>query len=431
MLFLVYNKEYIDPTLIMKVINNMSFRLHFKNFKSLWDVDFEPGMVNVFIGANGSGKSALLEAIGVLSAAMAGSVDDASLQQRGVRLGTPSLYKSSFRNHKIPLTIQLGIDWENPYGDWKYNVHLSNPIDKPKPAWQYHAEKLHKGNKSIFGRSGNTKHKIENFPEVEVDSYKGLLNFLQGIHIENNPVYQVKDLYNTFSHYAIYTPNTSTLRGIQSDSSQREPVGLFGGRLSEAVEDLLNLDEEKFGNLELDELYELLDWVGDLSIGKPNREILSPSVPTTQKIIRFTDAYMNEKRNELTPYDASEGSLYVLFLLTLAMHASSSKMFAIDNFDQALNPRLARAVTKQFSQQVIESGKIAFITTHNPTTLDGLNLRDERIRLFSVNRNIKGHTQVTRITVTDELLEMGKQGYSLSRLWVMGRLGGVPNIWDV
>ena len=38
-------------------------------FKSLEKVEINLGRVNVFIGANGSGKSNLLEAIGVLSAA--------------------------------------------------------------------------------------------------------------------------------------------------------------------------------------------------------------------------------------------------------------------------------------------------------------------------------------------------------------------------
>lgn len=38
------------------------------NFKSLYSASFEPGKINVFVGANGSGKSTILEAIGLLSA---------------------------------------------------------------------------------------------------------------------------------------------------------------------------------------------------------------------------------------------------------------------------------------------------------------------------------------------------------------------------
>ncbi|PRX67004.1 AAA ATPase-like protein [Cohnella sp. SGD-V74] len=55
----------------------MDVAITIKNFKSLSNITLEPGRVNVFIGANGTGKSALLEAIGVLSAAISDKVDDA------------------------------------------------------------------------------------------------------------------------------------------------------------------------------------------------------------------------------------------------------------------------------------------------------------------------------------------------------------------
>ena len=46
----------------------MISRLEIKGFKSLVDVSIDLGAVNVFIGANGSGKSNLLEAMGMLGA---------------------------------------------------------------------------------------------------------------------------------------------------------------------------------------------------------------------------------------------------------------------------------------------------------------------------------------------------------------------------
>jgi len=66
-------------------------KLSVKGFKSLVDVDVELGQVNVFVGANGSGKSNLLEALGMLSAAADGTVDDARLRERGMRLAVPRL----------------------------------------------------------------------------------------------------------------------------------------------------------------------------------------------------------------------------------------------------------------------------------------------------------------------------------------------------
>ena len=69
-------------------------KLSVERFKSLVKLDeLELGRINVFVGANGSGKSNLLEAVGVLGAAAFGRVDDETLQRRGVRPGVPSLYK--------------------------------------------------------------------------------------------------------------------------------------------------------------------------------------------------------------------------------------------------------------------------------------------------------------------------------------------------
>jgi predicted ATPase len=65
-------------------------------FKSIEDLEVDLGQLNVFVGANGAGKSNLIEAIGVLSAAADGKVNDQTLLQRGVRPGVPKLYKSAF-----------------------------------------------------------------------------------------------------------------------------------------------------------------------------------------------------------------------------------------------------------------------------------------------------------------------------------------------
>ena len=56
-------------------------------FKSIESEPLELGRVNCFIGANGVGKSNILEAVGVLGAAASGKVDDESLMRRGVRAG--------------------------------------------------------------------------------------------------------------------------------------------------------------------------------------------------------------------------------------------------------------------------------------------------------------------------------------------------------
>lgn len=387
-------------------------RISVKGFKSLNNVTFEPGNVNVFIGANGSGKSTILEAIGVLSVAMTDRVENNSLHRKGIRLSTPSLYKSSFKDSRKSSTIDFQIQWKDGDDAITYDVHLNNPNDDS--AWRYHSELLYRNETKLWGRSGNS--------QVQYDSKVGMLLLAQDEKLD-----AVKQSAGQLKDYAIYQPSTPILRGISPDNYQATPLGLCGGRLAEAIEELL-VEEDgdiKFGDLYIEEVLELVDWAANFTVASPKKSSINSAVPTSRRVIEFQDRFMREK-DRFTAYDASEGSLYVLFLLALAMHERAPNVFAVDNFDQAMNPRLARATTRLFCDIVKSKKKTAFITTHNPLVLDGLQLDDPAIRLFTVERNkVDGTAQIRRIEVTKELIDLDQP---LSRLWINGRLGGVPNL---
>lgn len=55
------------------------------------------------------------------------------------------------------------------------------------------------------------------------------------------------------------------------------------------------------------------------SYRKAQKSNLNPGVPSTRQVIEFQDLFLKDKA-VFTGYDASEGVLYVLFMLTLAMH---------------------------------------------------------------------------------------------------------------
>jgi recombinational DNA repair ATPase RecF len=129
----------------------MLARLSVEGFKSLLTIsDLELGRVNVFIGANGSGKTGLLESVGVLGAAVAGDVSDRELSSRGVRLGTPALYKTSLQGQPYRRTITLQAVGDK---EAEYRVSLDNPIEDPAPAWRFNTERLLLGGEQIIGRS--------------------------------------------------------------------------------------------------------------------------------------------------------------------------------------------------------------------------------------------------------------------------------------
>lgn len=395
--------------------------IHIENFKSIESLDISLGKINVLIGANGSGKTNILEAIGVLSAATSGRVDDMSLIRRGVRPGDPSIYKSAFKDQKIKLHIVL----EAKNDENQYLVSLFNPIEKPKKTWNYHTENWQSGSKKIASRSNRSKE--SNNPEAGLAALK-----MVELSIDDPAIKFLKTLQN----YVIYSPDTQTLRGLIPDSRQIDPLGLSGGQLASSFQnfqrsfrDDLPNDNEKRHEI-FDSIYELIDWANGIGILIASQAPVSSSVPTVKKVLQFRDKYMLEKRNILSAADVSEGALYIIFLLLVSLYDKVPNFIAIDNVDQALNPRLAKKVIEKMCEWIkFNNDKQIIMTTHNPLVLDGLNLKDDEIRLFTVDRTISGKTAINRLIPNEKLLkQLEKDNYSLSKLWVMGHIGGVPNV---
>ena len=404
-------------------INNMAGRrmldqLSVRTFKSLDDVTVDLGLVNVFIGANGSGKSNLLEALGILSAAADGKVDDQALLARGVRPGLPALYKSAFPakpGKRIPPHLHFGARSARA----GYEVSLHNPLEDPAPAWRFKTELWEGDDDSLVGRS--PAQGIKTNPE------RGLAA-LKAVEV---PEGAALDLLRLLQGYVIFSPTTSVLRGVAPETQPRRPVGLSGGNLPQAIRDLLrqrNRDDRSRRICQ--EVLGLLDWAESFGWTFSGRLPLSPTAAASKDVVQFRDRFMRKDRNVLSGYDASEGALYALFLAVISGHEASPALCAVDNADHGLNPRLARSLMGCLCRWYLDSirPRQILLTTHNPLVLDGLLLQDDRVRLFTVSRTSSGRTSVRRVAVDDSLLEKAKRGWSLSRLWVMGHLGGVPDV---
>lgn len=387
--------------------------IHIKGFKSIVDQTIELGRVNCFIGANGTGKSNILEALGVLSAAAAGRVDDEAIIRRGVRAGLPRMFKTSFSGLRVLPHILLEAESEPSA---LYRVSLLNPLDKPEPAWSFKSEFLSSGGTEQVTRAPRGKQ------EPNLDETAGLAALKL---IDLQPSDPASLMMRALQSYVIYTPNTPALRATVPDSQMRAPVGLAGGGLATGFAAL----KRNAGEDRLDEILGLIDWISDVSVTESAGDVLSPAVPRAKELLKFTDRFMNSSRDTLTAYDASEGALYVLFAAILCLSPTSPSLFAVDNLDSALNPRLVTRLVASLAEWLehADPSRQMLFTAHNPAALDGLRLDDPEVRLFAVERNSEGHTSVRRITLTPELQELNSE-YPLSRLWTMGHLGAVPNV---
>lgn len=396
----------------------MITKIAVQSFKSIEKATIELGSLNVFVGANGSGKSNLLEAIGVLSAAADGKVTDQTLLQRGVRPGVPKLYKSAFPSADKPQSshIYFSASSENAH----YDVSLNNPLSDPSPSWRFKTELLERGKTKLASRGPNLK----NNPNTEIG-----LAALKAIELKEDDT--AVALIRRLQRYVIYSPTTPVLRGVAPETQPRQPVGLSGGRLPDAVRELLiSRNESDVAKKVCREALDLIGWAKSYGSAPASALPLSPAASSSAQVIRFVDKYMEPNRNALSGYDASEGALLILFLAVLAAHPKAPSFCAIDNADHGLNPGLATALTKCFADWIL-SGKEQrqiLMTSHNPAVLDGLPLKDDNVRLFTVDRDNRGRTVVQRVVVTEKLMEMASQGWTLSRLWMNKYIGGMPDV---
>lgn len=393
-------------------------RVSIQGFKSIVDAEVSLGALNVLVGANGAGKSNILEAIGLLGCAVSGRLGEEQFKYRGIRPGRPALFKSAFKDQKI----HGGVTLEARSGTIGYKAELDNPIDHPENLWWF-ANELYVVGQIVHGARASTGAQLHRadgsrFENLRPPATEGIIRLLRTLR----PDLPGLAFLDALEGYAIYTPFTPILRGIVPDPSPRDPIGLSGGDLVKALQDLRSRDEAAATCVD-EHVLELTDWAS--SIHAAGNE--GPG----GRALYFVDRYMTASRNVLSATDASEGALYVLFLLLLLYHPLAPSTFAVDNIDSALHPRLARSLVERVQQLLIE-GEIdrqILVTTHNPLVLDALRLEDDRVRLLIVSRQKgTGMTTIRRIEHSDALERAQSRGRTLSQLWVEGTLGGVPDL---
>ena len=231
--------------------------------------------------------------------------------------------------------------------------------------------------------------------------------------------------------YVIYSPTTPVLRGVAPETQPRQPIGLSGGRLPDAVHELLNRRQhDELTKKVCNDVLQLISWAKAYGSASATNLLLSPAASSSPRVIKFTDKFMKPGRNILSGYDSSEGALFVLFLAIIAAHPKTPSFCAVDNADHGLNPGLATALIKHFSKWVLHSknDRQILITSHNPAVLDGLLLQDDRVRLFTLDRDNRGKTIIKRVLIDQKIIDMAAKGWTLSRLWTNKLIGGMPNV---
>lgn len=352
-----------------------------KNFKSIVETSISLGNVNVFIGANGAGKSNILEAIAMAASERSCIIEVKDMIQKGIRISKPELMVSSFYGKQSPRDIIVKFS-DQKHGILNLNIYNQTPAD-------------------IYSNWGATISSRVHRPEFSEEVTRGMV-----------------ELQKYLSQYLIYSPSVNTLRGLTSESFQY-PLGIYG----EGLDVLLNqLPKEEIEEIK-QTAAECIPWIEDIFFDSEELyKMQGYKLGRSKSNLYFRDKFMQRKNNLFSAENANEGVLVLLFFLTLFISHKTPNFFAVDNIENGLNPRLCRFLMKNICSLSKKNNKQVIITTHNPAILDGLNLNDEAQRLYVVQRNDEGQTQIKRIRTKPTNAQM-----RISEMWMRGLIGGVSD----
>lgn len=420
-----------------------------QNYKSVQDLTLELGRVNVLIGANGCGKSNILEAIAFGSAAAEDKLGNEFLSARGIRVTDSKAMRSGFSKSSKDkqiiidfLTTELNsslnftlIHDNKPFSEWqqskeksayikfddliKETIKLNIPLDSKEKALKIYIDALVEREKKIK----DFKFK---FPDSEIGNYleQDLISKkeIQITSIESEfvemflPVFSdlvIKKIFQEFHNFIIYAPENTFLRKFEEES-QIEPLGIKGEGLFKLLSVMKQETVEEFQ--EIIENLELIDWFDGFEIPK--------DLVFTERRIKIKDRFLEEGLQYFDQRSSNEGFLFLMFYFALFISKYTPKFFAIDNIDASLNPKLCIELIKILTKLAKKHDKQVIFTTHNPAILDGLNLNDDEVRLLVVSRNKDGHTKTKRITPTS--VPEGEISVRLSEKFMRGYIGGLP-----
>ena len=410
----------------------MISKIQIENFKSISNLSLELGRVTVLIGENGSGKSNILEAITFAAAASANKLDDEFLATRGIRVTEkewmmPGFTEEDAEKEKEQKTIGIAISslgYANPLA---FSIERLRGKEKE---WWHMDPRVAPGELEEEFRDPscgeNYSRKLvsqewENLCKVISDigmEEKDKDILLKTLFVQEQKKARIPEISEKIGlrEFMIYAPENTSLRKFEEEGSIK-PLGTKGEGLLKLLQAETSGEKGVAFVEEIKSRLALLGWFEDLQFPTDADEMRGR--------LRIQDRWASSGGRLFDQRSANEGFLYLLFYFVLFASRSTPSFFAIDNIDNALNPKLCSAMMRQVTEMAKNHNKQVICTTHNPSILDGLNLHDDEQRLYVVRRDSEGRTIATRVAPPRQRPD-GKST-PLSAAFMSGLLGGLPD----
>lgn len=392
-------------------------RLDIKGFRSLKEVSWEPGDLNVVIGPNGSGKSNLLRMVELISISARGGLGKYVQHWGGME---PLVWDG--RAEEIAFTLQSLLS------------EAGQAAQRETLAYEFVMERLGKGTSFRVARELLTAHRDQpdgsvKLVERECGLYAGVLNL-------NHEWAEITDatladseqdaLVSTWGMFPVSDPRVRQFRSDLAGWSVYHDVHMDANAPArQAVVTRAEKRVEPDGQNLVSVLHTLYtgdrDFKNEVNLamraafGDDFDELVFP--PAADQRIQLRVRWRSLQR-EQSAADLSDGTLRFLFLLAVLASPSPAPLIAIDEPETGLHPSMLPIVA-EYAVDASSRTQIVF-TTHSPQFLDAFG---ETKPTTTVAKWLNGETRLEKLEGAS--LDHWLREYSLGSLLQSGDLEGM------
>jgi predicted ATPase len=385
-------------------------KIHVQGFRRLHDVDLKLKPLNVAIGANGSGKTSLLDVFSLLAASASGRLKETMSDLSGIDANLTNLLAAKGdKTRLMAFDLAMGVPGHNPI---EYRIAMTpkgvgyeisdealtqQREQRPQPFKHIHA---HHGDVQYFEQQDAKKGLVR--PNWDYNPSESALSQVPKMFQE--PEDFRKRLASSTHYHVLDVSRRAPIRLPQQMRDAQLP-GHDGEHLVSCMYTLRETDPDRFDTIE-----------ATLRAGFPEFEQLNfPPVAAGTLAMTWKD---KTSKNPFYMHQLSEGTLRFLWLATLLQSPGLTAVTMIDEPEVSLHPELLSLLAdllreaSQRTQVIVATHADRLVRFLKPSEVVAINVNDE------------GAAEVTR---ADELdLEKWLEDYTLDELWQMGRMGGRP-----
>jgi predicted ATPase len=381
--------------------------LEIEGFRSLRDVLWKPGRLNVLIGPNGSGKSNLLDACTLLKDAGRGKLSEGILRRGG--MGSilwdgqqeDMSWELCLAHHQAPL--RYGLELVRLGMTSNFTVRREDLLDDTEDSPRL--DHLHRGYFSGDFRPGIGK-EVTPYPDP-LPPDQTLLYLVSGPL--GNPA--ANELRHSLESWSIY-------QGMRVDSEsqiRQSSVARFEKRIDEDGQNLIPVLHTLYS--ENREFKSTVDTALRAAFGRDYEELSFP--PAADQRVQLRLRWRSLKSGQPAA-NLSDGTLRFLLLSAILANPEPGDLIAIDEPETGLHPSMF-PILAELAAEAAERTQVVF-TTHSPQFLDAF--RDEP-PTTTVAEWVDGETRLS--TIDGEELRRWLESYSLGSLFRAGDLEGLAS----